>query len=331
MSDMGKVMAWAGFTAAEIVNNNTVTGSLASLLGVTSHVAPRVIGIISEADYESVIARWKIPQIGADGNPTGGGVAPTMAQLGAAKLVGRACRIVAGNGATLEELKAVAAAAKAAPVPLPSSPSGATSTAAQRKVKLSAVLSQVDDSEIEVISEKEILKGYLRYETLYGKGERPPKDSEPTAEQVSSLLHLINQGHPPYADFATLPYSARMVTDCTRRSSWVESPVEEMAHWNQLSCVDRPTLVCGFKATKYWWTPWPCLTQLILERSWSTRRRLRNSMIAMERRSVQSCTRQMLGAGWSSWREPRGSLQQHMMQLFLLGAPYSMTRTGHGT
>ena len=160
-------------------HSDRITGIFATV-GVTSHVAPRVIGIVSEADYESVIARWKIPQIGADGNPTGGGVAPTMAQLGAAKLVGRACRIVAGNGATLEELKAVAAAAKAAPVPLPSSPSGATSTAAQRKVKLSAVLSQVDDSEIEVISEKEILKSYLRYETLYGKGERPPEDSEPT-------------------------------------------------------------------------------------------------------------------------------------------------------
>ena len=55
------------------------------------------------------------------------------------------------------------------------------------------------------------MKGYLRYETLNGKGERPPKDSEPTAEQVSSLLHLINQGHPPYADFAIFgPYGHRL-------------------------------------------------------------------------------------------------------------------------
>ena len=87
MVNMAKVFKWAGFVEADIINASTVTGSLASLLGVTQHVAPRVIGIIAEADYDSVIAKWKVPQIGSDGNPMpGGGSPPTMAQLGAAKL-----------------------------------------------------------------------------------------------------------------------------------------------------------------------------------------------------------------------------------------------------
>ena len=46
---------------------------------------------------------------------------------------------------------------------------------------------------------------------MYGKGERSPKDSEPTAEQISSIHHLIKQGHPPYADFAIFgPYGQRL-------------------------------------------------------------------------------------------------------------------------
>ena len=103
MTNMAKVFSWAGFVEGDIINANTVSGSLASLLGVTQHVAPRVIGIISEADYDSVVSRWKVPQIGSDGNPMpGGGSPPTMAQLGAAKLVGRACRVIAGNGQPLK-------------------------------------------------------------------------------------------------------------------------------------------------------------------------------------------------------------------------------------
>jgi len=193
MNNMAKVFAWAGFAEADMVNANTVSGSLASLLGVTQHVAPRVIGINSEADYDTLVTRWKVPQIGSDGNPmAGGGSPPTLAQLGAAKLVGRACRVIAGNGTSIEELKVLAAKATAPP-PVPS-PAAGSSSVALRKVKLSAVLSQVDDAEIDVLDEKEILKGYLRYEAVYGKGERPPKDSEPTSEQVSSLHHLIKQG-----------------------------------------------------------------------------------------------------------------------------------------
>ena len=210
MVNMAKVFSWAGFVEGDIINANTVTGSLASLLGVTQHVAPRVIGIISEADYDSAVTRWKVPQIGSDGNPMpGGGSPPTMAQLGAAKLVGRACRVIAGNGTTIEDLKAMAAKASAPPPTTPTA--AASSSAALRKVKLSAVLSQVDDSEIDVLDEKEILKGYLRYEAVYGKGERPPKDSEPTSEQIISIHHLVKQGHPPYADFAIFgPYGHRL-------------------------------------------------------------------------------------------------------------------------
>ena len=102
-------------------------------------------------------------------------------------------------------------AAKAS-APHPTTPPATSAfSAALRKVKLSAVLSQVDDAEIDVLDEKEILKGYLRYEAVYGKGERPPKDSEPTSEQISSISHLVKQGHPPYADFAIFgPYGHRL-------------------------------------------------------------------------------------------------------------------------
>ena len=52
------------------------------------------------------------------------------------------------------------------------------------------------------MEEKEILKCYGRYETVFGTGERPAKDCEPTAAQLPGLIHLVSSGQPPYTDFS---------------------------------------------------------------------------------------------------------------------------------
>ena len=126
-----------------------------------------------------------------------------MTELGQAKLIGHVCRIIAGNGETIEDLKRKASAMTTTPAP-PSSPS---TSAATRKIKLSSIVSQVDDTEILLDDEKEILKAFARYEVVYGKGERPPKESEPTTEQITAIRHLLDQGSVPYVDFAIFgPY-----------------------------------------------------------------------------------------------------------------------------
>lgn len=132
-----------------------------------------------------------------------------MTELGQAKLIGHVCRIVAGQGQTIEDLKRKAAAISTTPH---GSAVSSGSTAAARKVKLSSVISQIDDTEILLADEKEILKAFARFEVVYGKGERIPKESEPTSEQITAVKHLLDQGSVPYVDFAIFgPYGMRIL------------------------------------------------------------------------------------------------------------------------
>ena len=93
--------------------------------------------------------------------------------------------MVAGNGQTIEALKHALAAAKS------------QSAQRHRNVKLSGITSQVDDREVVVTAEQ-----YLEYERVFGKGERHSKDMEPTGDQLSAIVHLLDAGLPPYTDFS---------------------------------------------------------------------------------------------------------------------------------
>ena len=202
MLGMREVFTFAGLDEAHLVDDKTVAGSLAALLGAKPDTKPAALGILSEADYDAAVKGWKIPAAG------GAARQPTLTELGQAKLIGHVCRIVAGNGETIEDLKRKASAMTSAS-PGPTSPS---TSAAGRKIKLSSVISQIDDTEILLDEEKEILKAFARYEVVYGKGERPPKESEPTTEQITAVRHLLDQGSVPYVDFAIFgPYGMRIM------------------------------------------------------------------------------------------------------------------------
>ena len=207
-NDVGVIGGWAGFT--DLGNENSVGGSLFSTLGLVTTQVPRVIGIISEADYATAVQTWRIPRIGADGNPMVPPTrAPTVAELGQATLFGRACRISAGNGDTLESLRAMA---KAGPPQQPGSASAAPGSASGRKLKMTAVASQVDDSEFDMAPEQELMRCFKRYESIFGRGERPDQEAEPTPEQVSALRCIISRGSPPFVDFGVWgPHGHRMM------------------------------------------------------------------------------------------------------------------------
>ena len=149
-------------------------------------------------DFKLILGSWKIPT--ADpATPR----APSLVEAGAAELVIRACQLVGGKGRTLEELnKAIITATKApppTPTPAPVSPP-------VRKLKMSAIASQVDDTEFNLLAESEMIKLYAEYERVFGTGERPQKDCEPTLEQVSAVAFDSNL--PPFAIFK--PFGHRM-------------------------------------------------------------------------------------------------------------------------
>ena len=131
---------------------------------------------------------WKVPRSSQDGTA----LDPPMrvlniAEVGRARLFGRACRLVAGNGLSIEELHNRLAAAASQPAPV------ATGTGS-RKLKLSTIASQVDDTEFEMASGAGLLACFRRYENIFGRGERPGQGHEcsamDTEARKSSLCRL---------------------------------------------------------------------------------------------------------------------------------------------
>ena len=53
--------------------------------------------------------------------------------------------------------------------------------------------------------EKEVLKAFARYETVYGKGGGPPNGTEPTSEQLSAVKHLLDSLKPNLCDTQSEP------------------------------------------------------------------------------------------------------------------------------
>lgn len=199
-TNFADIFQWVGLPHAAIDDPNTQEGSLAAALGVRGAMHPRTLGWTPEADYEAVIRTWQVSTPAASAGDPPARAAPALAQLGMARLVGRCCRLMVGS----DPSQAPVAAAAAAPAP--------TTAASQRRIKLNAVLSQVDEAEISVTSEADMVTGFLRYATVYGGNERPPKESEPSVEQVSALKHLIDAGATPYVDFSIWgPYMHRLV------------------------------------------------------------------------------------------------------------------------
>ena len=207
MTTMQSILDWAGFAGDDLASDRSVGGTLCGLLGIKGDSHPRSLALVDDGDALGVIQKWKVPVVAADKSVSYH--PPTLAQVGQAKLVFRTAKIVCGQGQTMEELKNQLQQAQQQAKAPPAVP--AVSTVADRKVKLSAVLSQVDESEAKVMTEKEMVAAYLRYSVVYGDSERPSKESEPTLEQLSALHHVVSQGNPPYTDFAIWgPYGHRL-------------------------------------------------------------------------------------------------------------------------
>lgn len=150
-------------------------------LGAQHDSAPALLGTYSEQEFNTLIQEWRIATTVNDATGTVTVQrAPTAIKVGAARLLGRVCRLRLGAN---------------------SAPAASTaSSVAGRKVNLNQVLSQVDESEVELLNEAEVLAMYARYETLLGKGQRPATSREPTLEQLAALKSLISSHQVPCCD-----------------------------------------------------------------------------------------------------------------------------------
>ena len=194
----------AGFIGMDgnAADKATLRGAVFSALGLSGVSKIGVLGLIKQSDFEAVIGSVKVVTPPAEEGGEATRRELTVAELGTAFYLGRVARAKLG-------LEGSAPASAKANSP---SPPSTLSSVATRKVKLSQVLSQLDETEVDIISEAEQIKMYSRYEVLYGRGQRPSARHEPTVEQLSGLKALTDGGQAPYVDFAVFqPFGARMM------------------------------------------------------------------------------------------------------------------------
>ena len=195
---------WASFkTLADVIkfaglqgdtaDRDTIAGSPCYLLGSDGSDHPRIFALIAEPDFLKLLEQWKVPVM------TAGSLSlqdPTPRQFGQGALVGRTCRVVVGLGSGQAS-------------PGPTSPPPAAMQAPKRRVKLSTIINQTDDLEVDILDDAAITAAYARYTRKIGAA--PPPDQELSAEQLTVLHRLFQSGRAPYTDMAVWgPYHHRL-------------------------------------------------------------------------------------------------------------------------
>ena len=184
-------------------DRTTVLGALLHLIGATAATTISALGVIRETDYSAAIQAWTIQVPGASDTDPPTQRAPTLIELGKAQYLARIARLKLG----LEAVTSTAAPPVAHAAPLPG-----TSSVTARKVKMNQILSQLDETEVDIVDGSEQIRMFGRYEVLYGKGQRPHPNQEPSIEQLSGLKSLLDNNQCPYADFAIFqPFAARIM------------------------------------------------------------------------------------------------------------------------
>ena len=79
-----------------------------------------------------------------------------------------------------------------------------------KKVKFSAVLDQLDETEINTMTQKELDQAYANHTEV--TGAEPPSEAKPTPDQIAALKQrVVGRRECPYADFSVLtPFGRRL-------------------------------------------------------------------------------------------------------------------------
>ncbi|CAE8626925.1 unnamed protein product [Polarella glacialis] len=142
---------------------------------------------------------------------------------------------------------AQAEAAKAS-APRTSSGSG-ISTPAAKKVKLTHVLSQTNDCEVDLFGNRELLKFFENFRTVMG--DDPQTEREPTHEQITAIGTLISEGTNPYADFAIWgPHGVRSMKKLKMGAMQLQGD----GTWVKTEVAGPPTLDIWDKCFQVWAT-----------------------------------------------------------------------------
>ena len=84
--------------------------------------------------------------------------------------------------------------------PAASVPAPISGTSSARKLKMSAIVDQTLDAEIQPLTPEAVNKMYEAYKRKFG--DAPSPEAEPTADQLAAVHQLLGSKATPYLDFA---------------------------------------------------------------------------------------------------------------------------------
>lgn len=136
-----------------------------------------------------------------------------------------------------------------------------TSQSAARKLKLSAVVDQTLDAEVQPLGTQEINDMYSTYRTRYGDDPNP--DCEPTADQLSAVRQLVASGNNPYIDYAVYgPHGLRLL----RKLTFAAFALNSMGEWSRRELPGPPDIEAWFQIFRCMRTTFLLLETVTAER-----------------------------------------------------------------
>ena len=127
--------------------------------------------------------------------------------------------------------------APATPVPGGPQPIGSKLPVGTRKVKVSQISDQLDDTELELLGQEALDEAFRTYRTRMGA--EPMKEADPTAEQITVLrCKVVSQGSAPYADFPVLTPFGRRAQKQMKAKGFM---LQEDGSWKQLEVPGPPS------------------------------------------------------------------------------------------
>ena len=213
-NDLNSIYDWAGIA-------QDLRTTLAAALGNPAMI--RDLVFIPRGEWDAVVSGLSggpgPPD--ADGNP-GPPRALTAIDRSRMEMLRRVCFLRAG--ATPDTPGHARAPVAAAVAPGAAQPA-AIGSSAGRKLKLSAVVDQALDAEIQPMDHQEVTALFDKYRQMYG--DVPATDAEPTADQLAGIRQLVQANATPYIDFAIFgPHGMRLLRKLTFSANVLNSQGE---------------------------------------------------------------------------------------------------------
>ena len=125
----------------------------------------------------------------------------------------------------------------AQPMGAAGAPQAATNPSPKKKVKMSGIVDQLDDTEVELLSQAEIEAACRNHREAVGADPLP--DADPSSEQITAMIaKVLRRQEAPYADFSVLTPFGRRVQKQSKARNYL---LQQDGTWKTVEIPGPPT------------------------------------------------------------------------------------------